>query len=284
MGEVVRVRLDLAYDGTDFSGWAAQPGRRTVEGELSAALTTVLRGSEPVRLTVAGRTDAGVHARGQVAHADVDPASWARVPGRSDRSPEEALRVRLVGVLPTDVTVSRVNRAPAGFDARFSATSRRYLYRLADDLSAHDPLRRRDTVAVRTHLDARAMNDAAYLLVGLHDFAAFCKRRDGATTVRTLLALSWERQPDGVLAGTVVADAFCHSMVRSLVGALVPVGEGRRDVDWPAAVLAGAARDPGVKVMPPHGLCLEEVAYPPDAELAARAAEARATRAAVPPG
>jgi tRNA pseudouridine38-40 synthase len=283
MGEVVRVRLDLAYDGTDFSGWAVQPGRRTVEGELSAALTTVLRSGEPVRLTVAGRTDAGVHARGQVAHADVDADAWARVPGRSDRSPEEALSARLAGVLPADVTVSRVSRAAAGFDARFSATSRRYLYRLADDLSAHDPLRRRDTVTVRSHLDARAMNDAAYLLVGLHDFAAFCKRRDGATTVRTLLALSWERRPDGVLAGTVVADAFCHSMVRSLVGALVPVGYGRRDVDWPAAVLTGAVRDAGVKVMPPHGLSLEEVAYPPDTELAARAAEARATRGAVPP-
>jgi tRNA pseudouridine38-40 synthase len=217
-----------------------------------------------------------------VVHADVDAGEWVRVPGRSDRSPEEALMARLGGVLPADVAVSRVSRAAAGFDARFSATSRRYLYRLADDLSAHDPLRRRDTVTVRSHLDARAMNDAAYLLVGLHDFAAFCKRREGATTVRTLLALSWERQPDGVLAGTVVADAFCHSMVRSLVGALVPVGAGRRDVDWPAAVLTGAVRDAGVKVMPPHGLSLEEVAYPPDAELGARAAEARATRAAVP--
>jgi tRNA pseudouridine38-40 synthase len=278
MGEVVRVRLDLAYDGTDFSGWAAQPGRRTVEGELSSALSTVLRSPEPVRLTVAGRTDAGVHARGQVAHADVDGEAWSQVPGRSDRSPDEALRTRLSGVLPADVTVTRVSRAPAGFDARFSATSRRYLYRLADDLSVHDPLRRRDTVSVRGHLDPHAMSDAAYLLVGLHDFAAFCKQREGATTVRTLLALSWERQRDGVLAGTVVADAFCHSMVRSLVGALVPVGEGRRDVDWPVAVLTGAARDPGVRVMPPHGLSLEEVTYPPDAELAARALETRATR------
>jgi tRNA pseudouridine38-40 synthase len=278
MGEVVRVRLDLAYDGTDFSGWAAQPGRRTVEGELSAALSTVLRSPEPVRLTVAGRTDAGVHARGQVAHADVDGEAWNLVPGRSDRSPDEALRTRLTGVLPADVAVTRVSQAPAGFDARFSATSRRYLYRVADDLSVHDPLRRRDTVSVRGHLDPHAMSDAAYLLVGLHDFAAFCKQREGATTVRTLLALSWERQRDGVLAGTVVADAFCHSMVRSLVGALVPVGEGRRDVDWPAAVLAGAVRDPGVRVMPPHGLSLEEVTYPPDAELAARALETRATR------
>jgi tRNA pseudouridine38-40 synthase len=276
--EVVRIRLDLGYDGTDFSGWAAQPGRRTVEGELSAALATVLRSAEPVRLTVAGRTDAGVHARGQVAHFDVDAAAWAAVPGRSDRSPAEALRPRLAGVLPEDIVVSRAVVAPAGFDARFSATSRRYLYRLADDLANHDPLRRRDTVVVRGHLDPHAMSEAAYLLVGLHDFAAFCKQREGATTVRTLLGLSWERGPDGVVAGTVVADAFCHSMVRALVGALVRVGEGRRDVDWPAEVLTGGVRDPGVRVMPPHGLSLEAVTYPPDAELAARAVETRATR------
>jgi tRNA pseudouridine38-40 synthase len=278
VGEVVRVRLDLAYDGTDFSGWAAQPGRRTVEAELSAALTTVLRSPAPVRLTVAGRTDAGVHARGQVVHADVDADAWAQLPGRSDRTPELALRSRLAGVLTDDVVVARVCVTSPGFDARFSATSRRYLYRLADDVATHDPLRRRDTVWMRGLLDANAMNDAADLLVGLHDFAAFCRRRKGATTVRTLLALSWERGVDGVLRGTVVADAFCHSMVRSLVGALVPVGEGRRDVAWPAAVLAGGVRDGGVRVMPPHGLSLEEVTYPPDDQLAARALETRATR------
>ena len=278
MGDVVRVRLDLAYDGTDFSGWAAQPGRRTVEGELSGALTTILRSPGPVRLTVAGRTDAGVHARGQVAHADVDKAAWAQLPGRSDRTSVQALRSRLAGVLADDVVVTRVCVASPGFDARFSATSRRYLYRLADDLATRDPLRRRDTVWVRGHLDGNVMNDAASLLVGLHDFAAFCKRREGATTLRTLLALSWERGADGVLEGTVVADAFCHSMVRSLVGALVPVGEGRRDVDWPAGVLSGGVHDPAVRVMPPHGLSLQEVTYPPDDQLARRALEARATR------
>jgi tRNA pseudouridine38-40 synthase len=239
VGEVVRVRLDLAYDGTDFSGWAAQPGRRTVEGELSGALTTILRSPGPVRLAVAGRTDAGVHARGQVAHADVDADGWAQLPGRSDRTPEQALQTRLAAALADDVVVARVCVASPGFDARFSATSRRYLYRLADDPATHDPVRRRDTVWVRGHLDPNAMNAAADLLVGLHDFAAFCKRREGATTVRTLLALAWERGVDGVLRGTFVADAFCHSMVRSLVGALVPVGDGRRDIDWPAAVLTG---------------------------------------------
>ncbi len=278
MGDVLRIRLDLAYDGTDFSGWAAQPGRRTVEGTLSEGLTTVLRAAEPVRLTVAGRTDAGVHARGQVAHADIDAARWAAVPGRSDRTPAEALRTRLSGVLPDDLVVQAVTVAPTGFDARFSATSRRYLYRLADDLAVPDPLRRHDTVSVRGRLDEHLMAEAAYLLVGLHDFAAFCRRREGATTIRTLLAFSWTRLSDGVLAGTLVADAFCHSMVRSLVGAVLPVAEGKRDVDWAAEVLVAGRRDAGVRVMPPHGLSLEEVDYPRDSELASRSEQARAVR------
>src|SRR5690349_9362703 len=201
-----RVRLDFGYDGTDFSGWAAQPGLRTVEGELSAALTTLLRAPEPVRLTVAGRTDAGVHARGQVAHADVDPTAWAAVPGRSDRTPEEAAASRLRGILPADVVVHAVSRAPEGFDARFSALRRRYLYRLCDDPAALDPLRRRDTVLARRPLDVDAMHEAAQRLLGLHDFGAFCKRREGATTVRTLLDYSWHRFDDGVLGATVVAD------------------------------------------------------------------------------
>ncbi len=278
MGVTIRVRLDLAYDGTDFSGWATQPGRRTVEDEVSRALTTMLRAPEPVRVTVAGRTDAGVHARGQVVHADVDPAQWAALPGRSDRAPEEAAQTRLGGILPSDVVVRHVGLAAASFDARFSATSRRYLYRLADDLAVHDPLRRRDTVAVRGRLDVERMDAAGGHLVGLRDFAAFCKRREGATTVRTLLDYSWTRLDDGVLAATVVADAFCHSMVRALVGAVVPVGQGRREVDWPAQVLAGRVRAPGVIVMPARGLSLEEVRYPADAGLAARAEQARAVR------
>jgi tRNA pseudouridine38-40 synthase len=275
---VLRVRIDLAYDGTDFSGWAAQPGRRTVEGELSAALTTVLRADEPVRLTVAGRTDAGVHARGQVAHADVDEALYAVLPGRSARSAEEAARTRLAGILPPDVVVRGVSRAPEGFDARFSALRRRYRYRICDDLAALDPLRRRDTVVVKDRLDVEGMGVAAARLVGLHDFAAFCRKREGATTVRTLLEYSWAREHDGTVAATVVADAFCHSMVRALVGSVVPVGLGRSDGDLPHRVLTSRARDPRVRVMPAHGLSLEEVAYPPDAELADRAREARATR------
>ncbi len=275
---LVRVRLDLAYDGTGFSGWAQQPGRRTVEQELSRALATVLRAAEPVRLTVAGRTDAGVHARGQVAHADVDPAAWAALPGRSDRPPEQAAVTRLAGVLPDDVVVRSVRVAPAGFDARFAATSRRYLYRVCDRPPTLDPLRRFDTVVVKEPLDEHALHAAAARLLGLRDFAAFCKRREGATTVRSLLEYSWRRLDDGVLAATVVADAFCHSMVRSLVGAVLPVGQGRRPAGWPAQVLAAGARDPAVAVMPPHGLSLEEVTYPPDDELASRVEAARAVR------
>lgn len=273
----MRLRLDFGYDGTDFSGWAAQPGRRTVEHELSAGLGRILR-VDPPKLTVAGRTDAGVHARGAVCHVDVDPAAYQQLPGRSDRSPAQAAVTRLGGVLPPDIVVHQVAQAPDGFDARFSATSRRYSYRLLDDPSAADPVRRRDTVTVRGPLNLTAMNTAAAALIGLRDFAAFCKQREGATTVRTLLEYGWVRQADGVLVGTVVADAFCHSMVRSLVGALVPVGLGRRPVDWPAEVLTAARRDPGVTVMAPHGLCLEEVVYPPEADLAARARVARSRR------
>ena len=274
----LRIRVDLSYDGTAFSGWAAQPGRRTVEDTLSDALTTIVRSPTPVRLVVAGRTDAGVHARGQVCHADVEVADWEKVRGRSDRPLEEAAATRLRGILPPDLTVRRVRLAPEGFDARFSALRRRYLYRICDDPAALDPLRRFDTVLVRGPLDVAAMDAAARTLLGLHDFAAFCRRRAGATTVRTLLDHRWGRAADGTVEATVVADAFCHSMVRALVGAVVPVGEGRLTVDVPLEVLRGGVRDSRVRVMPPHGLSLEEVTYPPDDELAARAEESRVRR------
>jgi tRNA pseudouridine38-40 synthase len=273
----VRIRIDLAYDGTDFSGWAAQPGLRTVEGELSAALGTILR-ARPLRLTVGGRTDAGVHARGSVAHADVDSDAWQQLPGRSESPPGAAAVTRLAGVLPPDIVVRRVSQVPEAFDARFSALQRRYTYRICDRPGELDPLRRRDTVIHKKRLDVTAMDEAARTLVGLHDFAAFCKRREGGTTVRTLLDYSWERGADGILTGTVVADAFCHSMVRSLVGSVVPVGEGRYAVGWPREILEVGVRDPRVRVMPAHGLCLEEITYPPDAELGQRAAEARRVR------
>jgi tRNA pseudouridine38-40 synthase len=274
----VRIRIDFAYDGTDFSGWARQPGLRTVEDTLAAALGTVLR-TDPPRLTVGGRTDAGVHARGSVCHLDVDPGVWGAVPGRSDRTPGEALVTRLRGVLPGDVVVRAAIAVPEAFDARFSALRRSYTYRICDRPQLLDPLRRRDTVLWRRPLDEAAMSEAAASLLGLRDFAAFCRPREGATTVRTLLTHDWRRGADGVLVGSVVADAFCHSMVRALVGSVVPVGEGRRSVGWPREVLEARRRDPGVQVMPAHGLCLEEIAYPEgEAALASRDRESRAVR------
>ncbi len=271
---LVRLRLDLAYDGTQFSGWAAQPGRRTVAGVVAAALGEALQLPEPPALTVAGRTDAGVHASGQVVHADVPAAAWAATAARG------AYRVlaRLARLLPADVRARAAGPAPDGFDARFSALWRRYSYRVCDDPAAADPVRRHETLWFFRRLDVPAMNEAAASCLGEHDFAAFCRRRPGATTVRALRRLDWDRDGDGILVATVVADAFCHSMVRSLVGALIAVGEGRRPPGWPADLLAAQARDPAVRVMAPHALCLEEVGYPPDGALAARAEQARRLR------
>ncbi len=272
----MRLRLDLAYDGTDFRGWARQPGLRTVQGELEGALDTILR-TTGTRLTVAGRTDTGVHARGQVAHVDLDEEVLASLPGRGEATPEAALLRRVNGVAGSDVRLHRATRAPAGFDARFSAIWRRYAYRIADDPTMVDPLRRGHVVAWSRPLEVEAMNAAAEQLLGLNDFAAFCRRRPGATTIRSLLELEWART-DGILVATVRADAFCHSMVRSLVGCMAAVGEGRRDPDWATRVLRGKERVPDLTVAPAHGLTLEEVGYPDDAELAAQAERARAKR------
>ncbi|WP_181790772.1 tRNA pseudouridine(38-40) synthase TruA [Streptomyces phytophilus] len=270
----VRVRLDLSYDGSGFSGWARQrEGRRTVQEELETALRVVLRASAPYELTVAGRTDAGVHARGQVAHVDLPAPVWA---GQGERG--ELLLRRLAGRLPHDVRVWRVTAAPPHFNARFSAIWRRYAYRVGDDPGGVDPLLRGHVLWHNRPLDAAAMNAAAARLLGEHDFAAFCKRREGATTIRRLLDLRWERRADGVLEATVKADAFCHNMVRALVGAMLFVGDGHREPEWVGRVLGAAVRDSAVQVVRPHGLTLEEVGYPAAEELAARNRASRRLR------
>ena len=270
---MLRIRLDLAYDGTAFAGWAIQPGLRTVQGLLEGALAVVLRA--PVRVTVAGRTDSGVHAQGQVAHVDVEDDAWASLAGRAPRTPGNTLVARLGGLLPRDIVVRRAEPASPGFDARFSALRRRYSDRIADDPARRDPLRRDQILWHPRALDVEAMHEAARPLVGLHDFAAFSKPRPGATTIRTLEIFDWSRPVDGPDAGLVVAvvqaDAFCHHMVRALVGASVAVGEHRRAGDFPGALLAAGLRDPGAGVSPARGLTLEEVSYPDDAELALRA-------------
>lgn len=262
----MRWRIDLAYDGTGFHGWASQPGLRTVQGELEEWIPRLLRVSGPVHLVVAGRTDAGVHARGQVCHLDL--TSYDDV--------AQVLTRRLRRVLPDDISIFGVTPAPEGFDARFSAVWRRYCYRLSDRPA--DPLIRGFVTASRFPLDVAVLNAAAETLIGLRDFAPFCKPREGATTIRDLRELSATRTPSGIVEIHLLADAFCHSMVRSLVGALSSVAGGKRSVAWLQEVLESPHRHPEVPVMPARGLTLEEVGYPPETELAARATAARAVR------
>ncbi len=240
-----------------------------MQAAVEDALATILR--MPVGLFVAGRTDAGVHAVGQVTHADVPAAVWMAF--------EPSLLRRLAGVLPRDVRVRAVGLAPAGFNARFSALSRRYSYRIADTSWGVDPLRRRDTLHWPRPLDLDLMRLAAAELLGAHDFAAYCRRRPGATTLRTLRRLDWDRDEHSVLVAVVEADAFCHTMVRSLIGALIDVGAGLRRTSWPRELLDGAVRDSQLTVAPARGLTLVSVAYPDAAELAERARHTRRRRA-----
>lgn len=265
---MTRFRIDLAYDGSDFHGWATQPGLRTVQEELETWIARVLRLPARPLLVCAGRTDAGVHARGQVAHLDLDLPE----PDQVAATLEHKLRL----ALPADVSVRRVTVAPAGFDARFAAIWRRYAYRLTDGYA--DPLDRLTTAFIRGKLDVELVNTAARTLLGLHDFAAFCRARPGATTIRRLQWLHAERLPDGRVEIGVRADAFCHSMVRSLVGGLVEVGTGRKGIDWLAGLPDSEGRCGEIRVMPAKGLVLEEVRYPPDDQLANRARESRAMR------
>ena len=288
----VRVRIELGYDGAPFSGWAGQPGLPTVQGAVEAALHLVLR--EPVRTVVAGRTDAGVHARRQTVHADVPAAAWDTAVRRPGPGPGPALVRRLNGALtrvlgkdradaghppaPGAIVVYDAVVAPAGFDARFSALSRGYSYRISDGLTGHDPLTRGSAWWLDRPLDVGAMADAVTGLLGLHDFLSFCKPREGATTVRELQAASVSREPSGLVTVRLRADAFCHHMVRSVVGSAVRVGQGRHAVQWLGQRLAARTRDASVLIAPAHGLVLDAVDYPPEAQLAARAERTRARR------
>jgi tRNA pseudouridine38-40 synthase len=262
--ELIRLRLDVAYDGTGFSGWAAQPTRRTVAGVLVETLGRVLGSGTATGLTVAGRTDAGVHATGQVCHLDLPTDVWREI--------SRSLLRRLARLLPADVRVRAMTEVPGDFDARFSATFRRYEYRVTDAPYGAEPLRRHEILAWPKPLDVDALNVAAAGLVGEHDFAAYCRRKEHATTLREVTRLDWRRDPDGVLVATVQADAFCQAMVRSLVGAMLVAGDGRRPVEWPGSLLTRRERSSEVTVAPAHGLTLVAVGYPDDpAEYARRA-------------
>lgn len=271
-GGFSRFRIDLGYDGTDFAGWAKQPGKRTVAGELVAALSVIFgETNDDFAMRVAGRTDAGVHAEGQVAHFDLDQTQLARL-GRS-----KDIAMKLNNILPSGIRVYSVALAPEGFNARFSALGRRYKYRISDLGAPRNPLHSRFTLWYSKPLDVQLMNLAAGHLLGLRDFAAFCKPRVGATTVRELRECSVERV-DGIIEVSISADAFCHNMVRAIIGSLMAVGTQRLSVDRLISLRDEQIRTSEFKVMGPEGLSLVAVDYPADEDLAAQAELTKARR------
>lgn len=308
-GGEVRLRLDLAYDGGSFHGWARQPGLRTVQGTIEEALAKVTgsgrrqdrqgRGifSAPAgkegevqegwnpHLVVAGRTDTGVHASRQVCHLDLPADLLASCQGHMEVEPEQALERRLRHVLPDDVVMRSVTRAPDGFDARFSALERTYVYRICDRPGAMDPRLRGFVLEVDGPLDVELMDSCAQAAVGLHDFGSFSTPNPGGTTIRKVLKVGWRRVPrvegdleSGLVEFTIVADAFAHNMVRSLVNACLRVGAGRQTADWFRGKVETPAREGATGPIAARGLTLEGVAYPPDGELALRAQAIRARR------
>ena len=264
-----RFIIELSYDGTNYSGWGKQPeqeGIRTIQGALEEALAKILR--TRVDTVVAGRTDAGVHALHQIAHVDVPNGDWD-----IDNWPYKLNRM-----LDDDIRIISVRPAPVHFHARFSALSRTYIYKIADAQRTLPPLERFDIAPWYRHLDKAKMNEASALLLGEHDFRAFCKYREGGTTIRTLQIFRWERDEKGYLIAEVKADAFCYSMVRNLVGAVVCVGEGRADNAWLTQMLEAQERVPDSYVFPARGLTLVSVEYPPEDQLLLRAQRTMARR------
>lgn len=274
-GGFSRFRIDFAYDGTDFNGWAKQPGLRTVQGDLLAVLEQIFGESEnDFGMRVAGRTDAGVHADHQVCHIDLSEAQLKRL----GRTPLTA--TRLNNLLPADIAVHSVTEAADGFDARFSAIGRSYKYLITDGLCKPNPKRARYALSLKKELDVDLMQKATLLLVGLKDFGAFCKPREGATTIRELRTLTVTRLPDSSVEVFLEADAFCHNMVRAIVGSLIAVGEKRQSLDELKHMQEAAKRGAKVKVVDPRGLTLDAISYPSDEKLAEQAQRARRRRTA----
>jgi tRNA pseudouridine38-40 synthase len=243
---VPTIRLDIEYDGAGFRGWARQPGLRTVQGELETALATVLR--EPVELTVAGRTDTGVHALGQVASFDIPT------------EPPADLMRRLNGIGPDDVAVTAATSVTEGFDARRDARSRSYRYRLVAR-SASNPFERGRSLWWPHRIDREGLDACAAALAGSHDFTAFTPTQtDHVRFDRNILAATWNQQND-ILTFRITADAFMRNMVRILVGTQLEVASGRRTVESFTQLLEGAPRTKAGETAPPHGLNLESVSY-----------------------
>jgi tRNA pseudouridine38-40 synthase len=258
-----RLRLDIAYDGTQFSGWATQPGKRTMQDMVEEAIARIVR--HDIDSVVAGRTDAGVHATGQVIHVDVADTAFDRELTYKD------LRYKLNRILDEDIRITNISDAPSGFHARFSALRRYYTYKILDDNQVITPAQRFDVAPWYRHLDHNLMNEAASHLLGTHDFAAFCKFKPGGTTVRSLEKYQWVRTEEGLLVADVVADAFCYSMVRNLVGAIVCVADSRKPTSWIAELLANKERVSDSLVFPARGLTLYKVDYPTNDQLLERA-------------
>lgn len=273
----LRIRIDLAYDGSPYHGWATQPGLPTVQEEVETGLATIFR--QPIHATVAGRTDAGVHAANQVFHFDIAASQWQKLSGNHpERPPEAAMVSKLNGVLASEDGAIRILAArvvPAAFDARFSPLSRRYRYRI--NHGSPDPLTRHFTYHHRKPLDTATMVKEIEDIAGLHDFGSFCKPRRGATTIRTLHAFSLD-VTDEVITVWLSADAFCHHMVRALVGALLLVGDGSREPGWLRHRLEHPVRDSNMAIAPAHGLILDSVIYPRDEDVGRRAHQTRARR------
>ncbi len=272
---LVRYRLDLGYDGTNFNGWAKQDGLRTVAGHLLEVLTIIYgEDSDDFGMRVAGRTDAGVHATAQVVHIDLTPKQLKRL-GRA-----VGMVGKLNDLLDPDVRVYSAQVAPSGFDARFSATHRRYRYRIADGLAQKNPLKGNHTLWINHDLDLDAMINASHEFLGLQDFLAFCRPRDFGTTIRELRDISVRRNPleENVIEIELMADAFAHNMVRSIVGGLKAVGEGKATRADIRAALDAKKRAGAYKVQPAHGLTLIEIGYPADSELANQASITKNTR------
>jgi tRNA pseudouridine38-40 synthase len=258
-----RLRIDIAYDGTAFFGWATQPDKRTIQDLVEEAIACISRSD--VESVVAGRTDAGVHATGQVIHVDLPETVF------TDGLTYRDLRYKLNRILDEDVRIMEISDAPEGFHARFSALRRIYTYKILDNNEVIAPLSRYDVAPWYRLLDVDLMNKASALVLGHHDFAAFCKFKEGGTTIRTLEKYQWHRDSEGLLIAEVVADAFCYSMVRNLVGAVVCVADGRKDPSWMAELLANKERVSDSLVFPARGLSLTRVEYPSNDELLDRA-------------